>query len=253
MQILFLGTSSARASLTRGNSAALLKYGGNGLLIDCGEGVSRALLERSIPLDAINSVFISHFHADHSAGLPGLITRMKLEGRTIPLNIYLHKNLEESLWQMLNLFLLFKENIPFALEICGVEEGHVIDYKPGVSFKCLRNSHLANKYQIGYVPEERFVSAGFLFSLNNISILFTSDIEDIKDILCLEEKLDYIITEAAHIPPEKLLQAFVKYEPEKIIVTHIVDENKIDLWYANLDKKIKKFFIVAFDGMEILL
>ncbi len=251
MKIIFAGTGSGKASLTRENSSFLLGDDKSFILIDCGEGISKQLLQLDIPFDRIGAVVISHFHADHLAGLPGLITQMKLYGRKDDLQLFVPANLENTLNVILNSFFIFKEGLPFKLIINGINEGETVSLAGGMQFRGVRNSHINNKYNVDYVPEENFLSYSFLFSAGDKNIFYTADVGGSSDLLLFDEKADFIIAETTHIPHEKFLQMLVKYEPEKIILNHIDDENRTVNWLNSLDKKLKKYFTVAFDGMTL--
>lgn len=60
---------------------------GSSILIDCGEGTQVALAESGLRLKPIDVICITHFHADHIAGLPGLLLSMGNTGRTDPVTI----------------------------------------------------------------------------------------------------------------------------------------------------------------------
>ena len=84
---MFLGTAGSAPSARRGLPATLVRRGGDRLLFDCGEGTQRQLL-RSIGLVDLEEVFLTHFHADHFLGLPGMLKTFGLRGREAPLTIY---------------------------------------------------------------------------------------------------------------------------------------------------------------------
>ena len=65
----------------------LMRAGGDRLLFDCGEGTQRQLL-RSVGLPDIDAVFITHFHADHWLGLPGMLKTFDLRDRERPLTVH---------------------------------------------------------------------------------------------------------------------------------------------------------------------
>jgi ribonuclease Z len=71
----------------RAPASMLVRRGGDRLLIDCGEGTQRQLL-RSVGLPDVEHVFLTHFHADHFLGLPGMMKTFALRGRSVPLTIY---------------------------------------------------------------------------------------------------------------------------------------------------------------------
>ncbi len=87
LDVLFVGTAGSAPTARRGLPATLVRRGGDRLLFDCGEGTQRQLL-RSVGLLDLEEIFISHFHADHFLGLPGLLKTFSLRGREIPLTVY---------------------------------------------------------------------------------------------------------------------------------------------------------------------
>jgi len=84
---MFIGTAGSAPSARRGLPATLVRRGGDRLLFDCGEGTQRQLL-RSIGLIDLEEIFLTHFHADHFLGLPGMLKTFGLRGRETPLKIY---------------------------------------------------------------------------------------------------------------------------------------------------------------------
>ncbi len=87
LDVVFVGTAGSAPTARRGLPATLVRRGGERLLFDCGEGTQRQLL-RSVGLLDLEEIFISHFHADHFLGLPGLLKTFSLRGRDQPLTIY---------------------------------------------------------------------------------------------------------------------------------------------------------------------
>jgi ribonuclease Z len=87
LDVLFVGTAGSAPSARRGLPATLVRRGGDRLLFDCGEGTQRQLV-RSIGLVELEDVFITHFHADHVLGLPGMLKTFGLRQRERPLTVY---------------------------------------------------------------------------------------------------------------------------------------------------------------------
>jgi ribonuclease Z len=56
-------------------------------MFDCGEGTQRQM-QRSTGLINVDAIFITHLHADHYLGLPGLLKSWELQERDHPLEIY---------------------------------------------------------------------------------------------------------------------------------------------------------------------
>jgi ribonuclease Z len=94
LSLLFAGTGGSVPSARRGLPAILVRRGGEKLLFDCGEGTQRQLV-RSVGLLDIDSVFITHFHADHWLGLPGMLKSFALRDRERPLTVYGPPGLDE--------------------------------------------------------------------------------------------------------------------------------------------------------------
>jgi ribonuclease Z len=91
IEITFLGTVSGIPSKERNHPAIVLEYYGkkkDTLLFDCGEGTQKQLMLSGISFMDIDRIFITHWHADHFAGLIGLIQTMSLEGRKRKLKIF---------------------------------------------------------------------------------------------------------------------------------------------------------------------
>jgi ribonuclease Z len=72
----------------RAPAALLVRRGGDRLLFDCAEGTQRQLLRSSVGLVELGEIFVTHFHADHILGLPGLFKTFSLRGRERPLEVH---------------------------------------------------------------------------------------------------------------------------------------------------------------------
>lgn len=88
VEIVFLGTGSGVPTLKRNHAAIWMRHEGECMLFDCGEGTQRQLIKAGLNFMKIDRVFITHWHADHWAGLISLLLTMNLEGRKRPLHIY---------------------------------------------------------------------------------------------------------------------------------------------------------------------
>jgi ribonuclease Z len=88
LDVVFLGTAGSMPTAQRAPSALLVRRGGERILVDCGEGTQRQLLRSSVGLIELREVFITHYHADHYLGLPGMLKTFALRGRELPITIY---------------------------------------------------------------------------------------------------------------------------------------------------------------------
>jgi ribonuclease Z len=88
LSVLFLGTAGAAPSAHRGAPGHLVRRGGDRILVDCGEGTQRQLLRSGVGLVDVDDVLITHCHADHILGLPGMLKTFALRAREAPLQLY---------------------------------------------------------------------------------------------------------------------------------------------------------------------
>jgi ribonuclease Z len=88
LDLVFLGTSGSMPTAQRAPTAILVRRGGERLLVDCAEGTQRQLLRSNVGLIELREVFLTHYHADHYLGLPGMLKTFALRGREVPITIY---------------------------------------------------------------------------------------------------------------------------------------------------------------------
>jgi ribonuclease Z len=88
LDIVFLGTAGSAPTAQRAPAAILVRRGGDRLLFDCGEGTQRQLLRSEVGLVDLKEVFLTHYHADHYLGLPGMLKTFALRGRDVPITVY---------------------------------------------------------------------------------------------------------------------------------------------------------------------
>lgn len=86
LDLVFLGTAASVPTPGRGLTSMLVRRGGERILIDCGEGTQRQMM-RSCGLTDIDGILLTHLHADHVLGLPGMLKTFSLRERAIPLTI----------------------------------------------------------------------------------------------------------------------------------------------------------------------
>ncbi|MBT3720998.1 ribonuclease Z [archaeon] len=88
MDIVFLGTSCMVPTKERNHSGIFLSYRGEGILVDCGEGIQRQLKIAEIKPTKITKIFLTHWHGDHVLGLPGLLQTLNSSEYEKKLEIY---------------------------------------------------------------------------------------------------------------------------------------------------------------------
>ena len=87
IDVCLLGTGGMMPLPGRWLTSLLLRFNGKMYLIDCGEGTQIPLKLAGWGFKAIDAIFITHFHADHVAGLPGLLLTIGNSGKDTPLDL----------------------------------------------------------------------------------------------------------------------------------------------------------------------
>ena len=122
VSVFFAGTAGSVPTARRGLPALLVRRGGERILFDCGEGTQRQLVS-SVGLAELTDIFLTHFHADHWLGLPGLLKTFDLRGRERPLPIYGPRGLRELLATVQR----SSGRVRFELELVELETGDVLE------------------------------------------------------------------------------------------------------------------------------
>lgn len=86
LSVIFLGTGGSVPSARRATACVLIRAGGRRILIDAGEGAQRQMI-LSTGLVHVDEIYLTHFHADHYLGLPGLLKTYDLLERRQPLRV----------------------------------------------------------------------------------------------------------------------------------------------------------------------
>ncbi len=122
MQVTFLGTSAAVPTVDRNVSALMVQREGELLLFDCGEGTQRQMMRYTSGF-AVEDIFITHYHADHTLGIPGLLRTMGLQGRTAPVRLHGPRGAQKHLGALVALGM---ERQKFPVEIIELTAGDVL-------------------------------------------------------------------------------------------------------------------------------
>src|ERR1051325_11878565 len=123
LDVVFLGTSAGAPPAGAAPAALLVRRGGDRLLFDCAEGTQRQLMRSTLGLPDLEQVFITHFHADHYLGLPGMLKTFALRGRELPLTVYGPPGLRELFGALRRIF----GKLPYPLELVELRPGDVLE------------------------------------------------------------------------------------------------------------------------------
>lgn len=102
--VYILGCGSAMPTMHHNPTSQVVSLRNKQFMVDCGEGTQLQLRKARIHFMKIEAVFISHLHGDHCLGLIGMMSTFGMLGRTAPLHIYAHEDLEPLLKMEQQLF-----------------------------------------------------------------------------------------------------------------------------------------------------
>ncbi len=137
MKIVFLGTGGTYPSKLRNVTSVAVQMPGEVVMFDCGEGTQRQLMQSSVSFMKIRKIFISHLHADHFLGIPGLIQSMSLNGREESLEVFGPKGTSSNVKAMLRLG-YFKSG--FEVVSKDIEPGVELDFS-SYAVRCVEAEH----------------------------------------------------------------------------------------------------------------
>ena len=121
LDVCLLGTGGMMPLPRRWLTAALMRYNGSSLLIDCGEGTQIAMKEKGCSFKPIDIICFTHYHADHISGLPGLLLTMGNAERTEPVTMIGPKGLE----RVVNALRTIAPELPFEMKFIELTEPEV--------------------------------------------------------------------------------------------------------------------------------
>jgi ribonuclease Z len=123
LDLVFLGTSGSMPTANRAPTALLVRRGGERLLFDCAEGTQRQLLRSSIGLVELREIFLTHYHADHYLGLPGMLKTFALRGRELPITIYGPRGLADLFVALRRIF----GKLTYGYDLVELAPGDILD------------------------------------------------------------------------------------------------------------------------------
>src|SRR5262245_18253692 len=131
----------------RAPTALLVRRGGERLLFDCAEGTQRQLLRSSVGLVELREVFLTHYHADHYLGLPGMLKTFALRGRELPLAVYGPPGLRD----LFDVFRRVVGALNYPLELVEVRAGEALQ-RDGYRLLVFPTNHATSA--VGYALAE---------------------------------------------------------------------------------------------------
>ena len=236
LDVCLLGTGGMMPLPNRFLTSLLLRHNGKMLLIDCGEGTQVTMKSQGWGFKSLELICITHFHADHVAGLPGLLLAIANSGREEPLTIIGPRGLK----RVVSSLLIIAGEIPFDINFVESDGGETFDFE-GYTVKTVLGEHRINvlsyrvdirrkgkfdveKAEANNIPmhiwsklqkEGEAVLNGIKYTASmvlgserkGISVTYCTDTRPKYEIVDLARKSDLFICEGMYGDDDKLLKA----------------------------------------------
>jgi ribonuclease Z len=149
MDLVFLGTGGSVPTARRSTACLLARLGGDRLMFDCGEGSQRQM-QRSTGLVPIDELYITHLHADHYLGIPGLLKTYDLGGRERELRLIGPPGTIELFGSLRRIF----GRLAYEVELIELEPGEAIRH-PGYAVRSFEVEHRPVALGYAIVEDQR--------------------------------------------------------------------------------------------------
>jgi ribonuclease Z len=136
IRVTLLGTAAARPTPGRNVAGLAVQHEGDLVLWDCGEGTQRQMMRYNTGFN-VGAIFVTHLHADHFLGIPGLLRTLGLQGQEDRLEVYGPPGSRRVLESAVR---LGNDRVPFPVEVQEVEPGSAVTRK-GYQVEAFAVSH----------------------------------------------------------------------------------------------------------------
>ncbi|MFE0986132.1 ribonuclease Z [Streptomyces rochei] len=142
-ELVVLGTASQVPTRHRNHNGYLLRWDGEGILFDPGEGTQRQMLRAGVAAHDLNRICVTHFHGDHSLGLAGVIQRINLD--QVPHEVTAHfPRSGQRFFDRLRYATAYRETV--ALTEAPVDTDGTLAVTPAYTLDALKLSHPVESY-----------------------------------------------------------------------------------------------------------
>jgi len=188
MEIIFLGVGEAFDEEEPNTSILIRSNPGEEqvtLLLDCGFSVPPQFWKQNLPADELDGIWISHFHGDHTLGLPALVVRFWEERRRKSLTIIGQKGIEDYFHRLIDIaYQGFEERLKFPISFMELEPAERVEFF-GLTLAAAENNHSRRDLALKIKDEKN-------------TIYYSGDGSPTTEGLSLSTSCDLMIQESFH-------------------------------------------------------
>lgn len=137
IDLLLLGNGAMMPLPDRWLSALLVRFRSELILFDCGEGTQISWRDWGWGFRKLGTILLTHLHADHVAGLPGLLHTVAHAGRVDPLLIAGPEGTRRAVTGLMQIAV----DLPFSVEIRELSAGDTVEIAGGMQISTLAAQH----------------------------------------------------------------------------------------------------------------
>lgn len=220
MTLTLHGTGAGTPSGHRMASALSARFGDGGVvLFDAGEGCSRAMIRDGIDINRITTVAISHMHADHWCGLPGLVTGWSaLKRGAGEIEIFVPVGRVPFLERALIESLHFDDMVEFRLRF---RELDAFEMQEGWRVETFTTTHLARVEEHARAHGAADRALGYVLRNGPRRVVLSQDIGRATDLSGVIDGAELVVCESAHAEPGEILAMAREAGVRRLIFTHV--------------------------------
>lgn len=260
LQIVFLGTASGLPTASRFGQTIVLEapaeHDTSSLcLLDPGDGASSLLAQHGFDHRQISTIFISHMHADHHAGLPQVLKTCMHLGRRDEITILAPGEGISAIQGYLDASYLYESLLPYPIRWMALGDcvGEVTQLSGDIRLQVYPNSHMApfrQRLQDGPNSNRHlYESYSAVLSGEFGRLVYAGNLNGPKgsdELAPIAEPCDMLIMELAHVDPVELGRFLSGKEIGRTVITHFHPK-----WDAVSDEAIHARIISKIDASTV--
>lgn len=239
-ELLVLGSSCALPTRQRFTSAYALTVAGKLFLLDCGAPVSALLYQYGLdPLD-VQTVFLSHWHLDHVAGLGLFLSQNHLQKRPRPLCVYGPSGTRGKIQRLLTDSFLLPEELNYELKVTNIKAGN--RYKEGlIRITYFKTQHLEQaKYKNRF--GRKAMACGMVIDGPGWRLVYSGDLRSSKELTPYISGCDLLIHEMTHPALQEVVEFVSQTQVPHVLISHLAPE------FDETPEKIAEAFVGHYTG-----
>jgi ribonuclease Z len=156
MELTFLGTSCMVPTKERNVTGMFLKFKGEGILFDCGEGTQRQMNIAGLKRTAVTKILISHWHGDHVSGIIGLLQTIGNEAEPPHIKIFGPRETKKRVEHMMQTC-IFDNKVELEVHELNPNKGEVVRFfeTEEYALECAQLNHGIPCIGYSFIEKER--------------------------------------------------------------------------------------------------